>query len=87
MRKCDEISDPKSCLNKAADDEVVFVLRAQDALAPGIVRRWAAELERVWRVVSPDGLTLEQYLKLEEAEKAARAMEAWGARERSKVPD
>lgn len=31
-----------SCLSKAADDEPIFVLRAQDRLAPKIVRAWAA---------------------------------------------
>lgn len=45
MNKLDEINDPKSCLNKAADDEPIFVLRAKDPLAPLLVRRWA-ELAR-----------------------------------------
>jgi hypothetical protein len=29
------------CLQKAADDEPIFVLRGQDALAPALVREWA----------------------------------------------
>jgi len=41
MIKRDELADPTSCINKAADDEPVFVLRASDALAPIVVRLWA----------------------------------------------
>lgn len=40
--KRDEISDPTSCLNRAADDEPVFVLRAKDPLAAKLVEDWAA---------------------------------------------
>jgi hypothetical protein len=31
----------EGCLGKAADDEPVFVLRAQDALAADLVEKWA----------------------------------------------
>lgn len=41
MIKRDEISNPNSCLNKSADDEPVFVLRAHDPHASNIVRTWA----------------------------------------------
>lgn len=41
MKKRDEINDPKSCLNRAAEDEPVFTLRAQDRCAPAAVRDWA----------------------------------------------
>jgi hypothetical protein len=30
-----------SCLEKAADDEPIFVLRGQDRIAPKTVRQWA----------------------------------------------
>jgi len=40
MRKKDEINHPDSCLNKAKDDEPIFVLRAQDAFAPHLVAAW-----------------------------------------------
>ena len=42
MRKRDELADPDSCLNKADDDEPIFVLRAHDPLASTCVRSWAA---------------------------------------------
>jgi hypothetical protein len=45
LTKKEELENPNSCLNKAADDEPVFVIRAQDSLAPVIVRRWAAHAE------------------------------------------
>lgn len=40
MLKRDEIANPDSCLNRAAADEPVFVLRANDPTAPAIVRAW-----------------------------------------------
>lgn len=40
MIKRDELTGP-SCLTNAADDEPLFVLRANDEQAPGIVRAWA----------------------------------------------
>ncbi len=47
MRKRDEISEPNSCLNRADDDEPLFVLRAKDVIAPTIVRLWAATADGV----------------------------------------
>jgi len=41
MIKRDEITNPDSCLNRAADDEPIFVLRAHDKTAPHVVRAWA----------------------------------------------
>lgn len=41
MLKRDEIVNPQSCLNKAADDELVFVLRARDPIAAEVVEFWA----------------------------------------------
>ena len=46
MRKRDELNDPNSCLNRAADDEPIFVLRAKDRLAPAAVYEWARAAER-----------------------------------------
>ena len=43
MRKIDELSDPNSCLNKANDDEMVFVLVAHDyQAASDAIRAWVA---------------------------------------------
>ena len=63
-----------TCLAKAAPDEPIFVLRAQDALAPMVVRYWAT-LARERGVGTA---------KLDEAEALAQLMEQWPTR---KNPD
>ena len=40
MIKRDELSDPTSCLNRAAEDEPVFVLKATDICAPDTILFW-----------------------------------------------
>lgn len=46
MRKHKELSNPKSCLNKANTAEPLFVLLGRDAAAPAAIRAWiAARLE------------------------------------------
>ena len=67
-----------TCLANVADDEPIFVLRAQDALAPGIVFTWA---------------TLAQFngvpaTKCAEARRVADQMVQWQVRNKSgKIPD
>jgi hypothetical protein len=39
--KRDELSNPNSCLNRAKDDEMIFVLLAHDAAFAHAVREWA----------------------------------------------
>ncbi len=46
MLKSDELSNPDSCLNKARDDERLFVLIARDPAAPDVIRYWIRR--RVW---------------------------------------
>jgi hypothetical protein len=77
MLKHKEKSDPNSCLNKAADLEPVFVLRANDKLAPELVEKWAADAERHGCGEA----------KVREARNAAEAMRAWGKEQGSKFPD
>lgn len=40
MIKSEELNDPNSCLNRAEDDEMLFVLRAKDPAAPNVIRFW-----------------------------------------------
>ena len=40
MRKCDEIADKNSCLNRAEDKEWLFVLLGRDVAAPYAIREW-----------------------------------------------
>lgn len=41
MLKEQELTDPESCLNKAREDEPIFVLLARDAAAAHAIRCWA----------------------------------------------
>jgi hypothetical protein len=40
MRRQDELADPASCLNRAANQEWLFVLLGRDRSAPVAVRAW-----------------------------------------------
>lgn len=68
MKKGDEIAQPNSCLNKAAEDEPVFVLRAKDPIAPAAVEEWARLAQATGRH-EPE--------KIEEARALAQAMREW----------
>jgi hypothetical protein len=47
MTRSQELANPNSCFNKAADDELMFVLLERDPCAPAAIRAWvAARLER-----------------------------------------
>jgi hypothetical protein len=41
VRKRDELSDPTSCMNRAHEDEMTFVLLGRDVCAPAVIRIWA----------------------------------------------
>lgn len=47
MRKRDELDYSESCLNKARDDERLFVLLARDPAAPVAIRAWVNERIRL----------------------------------------
>ncbi len=47
MIKCEELENPTSCLNKARDDELIFVLLARDAAASVAIRAWVQERIRI----------------------------------------
>jgi len=42
-----EAAEGKGCLGKAADNEPIFILRAQDRFAAVLVRQWAQMLSNV----------------------------------------
>lgn len=69
MIKRDELRHPTSCLNKAAPDEPVFVLRAKDPLAAQTVRHWATMAQGE-----------HEDHKREEAVKLADEMDQWRAK-------
>lgn len=65
------------CLDKLADDEPFFVLRAKDKFAPRLIRLWAA--------LAIESIPAE---KSDEAHQCARDMEAWAmAHGGAKDPD
>lgn len=73
MRKKDEISKHKSCLSRAHEEEMVFVLLGRDAAAPAAIRAWVAERLRLGKNAETD----EQIV---EALECANTMEAEGAK-------
>lgn len=62
------IENPKSCLNKADDDEPIFVLRAKDPIASLVVRIWAS---------LSDSLNAHEADKIRTARAEAQDMEIW----------
>jgi hypothetical protein len=47
MRKFLEVQKRDSCLNRADEDEWIFVLLGRDAAAPATIRFWAEERVRL----------------------------------------
>lgn len=68
MKKNEELASPTSCLNKAEEDEMVFVLLERDAAAPDAIRAWIES--RIKR-----GLNQPLDEQLVKAEKVAQYME------------
>jgi hypothetical protein len=66
MRRDLELSLPDSCINRAAPDEPVFVLRAKDPIASSIVRAWALRAK-----------TVHEREKIDEAIELAHSMDSW----------
>ena len=64
-----------SCLTNAADDEPIFVLRANDEQAPTIVRAWAYAYRSAKQ--QRGEYTLGRRAKFEEAISLACKMESW----------
>lgn len=42
MVKTEELNNPQSCLNRAAPDEMLFVLLSRDIAAPATIRTWVS---------------------------------------------
>lgn len=66
-----------TCLDKAFDDEPIFVLRARDDSAPAMVREWARRQEKLGSKSS----------KIDQARAVANAMETWQISNGSKLAD
>ncbi|MCW8132650.1 MAG: hypothetical protein KIS92_20035 [Planctomycetota bacterium] len=59
MRKLEELANPQSCLNKAKDDEWLFVLLGRDVAAPQAVRAWIDERIRTGKNLRSDKQIIE----------------------------
>ena len=70
MIKIDELCDPDSCMNRAKDDEMTFVLLGRDAAAPLAIRTWVDERVRL-------GKNNEDDTQILEALNCARIMELY----------
>jgi len=64
------------CHAAAEADEPIFTLRANDPLAPGLVRGWAMQrVHQIFQGMKPN--RQEQWLKVGEAIQCAADMETW----------
>jgi hypothetical protein len=70
------------CLQKVSDDEPIFVLRAQDRLAPALVREWVRQMSMHAALNNLNADEIQARAK--EALELADRMEQWPTR---KYPD
>jgi len=68
MIKRTELTHPNSCLNRARDDEMVFVLIGRDKAAPAAIREWIKQRIKLGKNKLDDA-------QIQEAEHCARTME------------
>ena len=71
MMKRDELANPQSCLNRAHDDEMLFVLLARDVAAPLAIVTWVAERLRRGKNTKHDrqiqeALACARYMEIEQ---------------------
>lgn len=59
MRKRLELTDPSSCMSRASDDEMTFVLLGRDAAAPIAIMAWVAERIRLGKNAESDPQIIE----------------------------
>lgn len=59
MKRIDEVCAVGSCLNRAHDDEMIFVLLARDEAASATVRFWIRERIRLGRNALGDAQIVE----------------------------
>lgn len=82
MTKKELLSDPNSCLNRARDDEPLFVLRANDELAPVLIMEWVSR----YLELKGAGITDTQHRKAREANYLLVAMHKWRLKNASQEP-
>jgi hypothetical protein len=78
MLKHLELSDPNSCLNRANDDEMLFVLLGRDRAAPDAVRAWIHERIGTGKNEGGDAQILEAYEWIDKVKELQSRGEARG---------
>ena len=71
------VPDEFDCYEAAEDDEPIFVLRANDPLAPDIVDEWAKRYSKGKWTAQDEQLTPRQIDKWIAANECARLMREW----------
>lgn len=59
MIKREELSNPNSCMSRASEDEMTFVLLGRDVAAPAAIRAWIEERVRLGKNAREDPQILE----------------------------
>jgi hypothetical protein len=77
--KAEELANPHSCINKAKQNEPIFVLCGSDSLAPEVIRYWASLLANQSRTEASNA-------KLNRALGDAGEFERYAAEHGSHVP-
>jgi hypothetical protein len=80
------MAEGKGPLGRVADDEPVFVLRAQDVMAPGFVELWSAALATAHAAFERP-TTSDERLKVMTSKMTAEDMRKWQNRHGAKLPD
>lgn len=77
MRKHQELTDPTSCMSRARDDEMTFVLLGRDRAAPEAVEAWINERIKIGKNKPDDPQILEakEWVATVKAEQEAEAEE------------
>lgn len=70
--KREELTDPRSCMSRARDDEYTFVLLGRDAAAPATIRFWANERIRLGKNTAADPQIVEAFAAAARIEQAAQ---------------
>lgn len=65
MRKFQELSYAKSCLNKAKSNELIFVLLGHDPASPFAIEQWCEERVRLGKNKADDDQIIEALLVAE----------------------
>jgi len=69
MRKRDELTNPNSCMSRAKDNEMTFVLLGRDSAAPKTIKFWCRERIRIGKNKPNDPQILEALRCAEEMHK------------------